>query len=416
MAHRTVKPVDRQVPTLWPRSDGKHPKTGDITRSLSNKSLAACHSERSEESSSIFGVVPSNDCPNGFFAALRMTTHAMKTLARFASLLPLLLGFVLRADVEPPRIPVHDPVLIRENGVYYLFATGPGLAVWSSPDMVHWNKEPPVFAAPPAWAVAAVPEFKGHIWAPDISHYDGQYYLYYSISAFGKNTSCIGVATNTTLDPRAPGFKWIDHGKVIQSFPGRTNWNAIDPNLVTDGAGTPWLAFGSFWDGLKLARLAPDRLHVADAIEKLPTIASRKKNPAAPNPPAPAGNPVEAGGNAIEAPFIFPHGGWYFLFASIDYCCRGAKSDYKMIVGRAKAVTGPYVDRAGADLARGGGTLLLAGDAHWYGVGHCAVVSFDGIDYLVFHGYDASDELGRAKLRLERLAWDASGWPTVAAQ
>ncbi|HVS54101.1 MAG TPA: arabinan endo-1,5-alpha-L-arabinosidase [Opitutaceae bacterium] len=318
----------------------------------------------------------------------------------------------LATSAAPLRIPVHDPVMIRERGAYYIFATGMGISVWSSKDMEHWQHEKPVFSAPPEWAVAAVPGFRGHIWAPDISFFDGKFYLYYAVSAFGKNTSCIGVATNVTLDPADPRFKWEDHGKVIQSFPGKTNWNAIDPNLIVDERGTPWLTFGSFWDGLKIAKLAPDRLAIDDDVANLPTIASRKPLPSAENPPAPPGNPVEAGGNAIEAPFVFRHGGYYYLFASIDYCCRGPKSDYKMIVGRARDVRGPYVDAAGAPLAHGGGTLVLAGDSDWYGVGHCAVCEFDGTDYLIFHGYDAADQ-GRSKLRIEKLAWNRDGWPAV---
>jgi arabinan endo-1,5-alpha-L-arabinosidase len=310
-------------------------------------------------------------------------------------------------------VPVHDPAMIRQGDTYYLFATGRGIVVWSSHDLVHWKREKPIFAAPPAWAVAAVPTFTGHIWAPDISRFEGKYYLYYAVSAFGKNTSCIGVATNTTLDPADPKFKWEDHGKVIQSVPGVTPWNAIDPNLITADDGTPYLAFGSFWDGLKIVKLTADRLGLAESLDALPTLASRKSDPNAPNPPAPPGNPVDAGGNAIEAPFIFKHGGSYFLFASIDYCCRGPKSDYKMIVGRAKTPAGPYLDRAGVPLAHGGGSLLLAGDAHWYGVGHNAVCTFDGTDYLIFHGYDASDERGRSKLRIEKLVWDEAGWPLV---
>lgn len=331
-------------------------------------------------------------------------------------------GLVLWAQVPPPvttngpvtDVPVHDPVMIREGGTYYLFATGLGVAVWSSPDRVHWVREKPVFATPPAWAVAAVPTFKGHIWAPDISYHAGRYYLYYSISAFGKNTSCIGVATNVTLDPRDPRFKWEDHGKVIQSVPGVTNWNAIDPNIIIGEDDTPYMSFGSFWEGLKLVKLTPDRLGLAEPIDRLPTIASRQADPKAPNPPAPAGNPVDAGGNAIEAPFIFEQGEFFYLFASIDYCCRGEKSTYKMIVGRAKSVAGPYLDRTGIPLAQGGGTILLTGNAKWYGVGHNAVCTFDGTDYLVFHGYDASDPKGRSKLRIAPLRWDADGWPVVA--
>ncbi|HEY5078793.1 MAG TPA: family 43 glycosylhydrolase [Opitutaceae bacterium] len=338
----------------------------------------------------------------------------MKWLLLFLAALPL------AAETAAPStagaitdVPIHDPVMYRQDGVYYLFATGPGVAVWSSPDRVHWTREKPVFAAPPTWAVEAVPTFRGNIWAPDISFYSGRYYLFYAVSAFGKNTSCIGVATNETLDPRSPRFRWVDHGVVIQSIPGVTNWNAIDPNIIADADGTAYMAFGSFWEGIKLVRLTPDRLGVAEPLDHLPTIASRKADPQAPNPPAPAGNPVDAGGNAIEAPFIFKHANRYYLFASIDYCCRGAKSNYKMIIGRADAIAGPYLDKSGKPLARGGGTLLLAGDKKWYGVGHNGANTFDGVDYIVFHGYDASDPYGRSKLRIERLIWDADGWPKV---
>lgn len=342
-----------------------------------------------------------------------MKISAMKTLT---CLLALCWPISIHAQSGPPAIAVHDPVIIRQDGTYYIFATGRGISVWSSRDMANWTQEKPVFDAPPAWAVSAVPTFRGHIWAPDISHHAGRYYLYYSVSAFGKNTSCIGLATNSTLDPRSPDFKWVDHGKIIQSVPGHTNWNAIDPNLVTDDEGKPWLSFGSFWEGLKLVRLAPDGRSTAESPEQFLTIASRKPSPAGQTAPAPGTFPVVAGSNPIEAPFIFKHGGFYFLFASIDYCCRGARSDYKMIVGRAKSITGPYEDRQGVSLAGGGGTILLAGNEHWYGVGHCAVAHFDGTDYLVFHGYDAADERGRAKLRIEKLAWDDSGWPSVVTE
>jgi arabinan endo-1,5-alpha-L-arabinosidase len=309
-----------------------------------------------------------------------------------------------RPPIQPgelhQHISVHDPVMAKQGDTYYLFCTGRGITLWSSQDLKTWKSEKPVFAAAPEWAVQAVPTFRNHIWAPDISYHKGLYYLYYSVSAFGKNTSAIGLATNTTLNPRDKAYKWVDHGMVIQSFPGKTNWNAIDPNLVTDRSGTPWLAFGSFWDGLKLVQLTKDRKHLAESPDNLPTIASRKKDPA------------EPGNNAIEAPFIFRKNGYYYLFASTDYCCKGVNSTYKMVVGRAKDVQGPYLDCNGVPMDKGGGTLLLEGNPEWYGVGHNAVYTFGKKDYLVFHGYEAADN-GRSKLRLELLTWDKDGWPRV---
>ena len=308
--------------------------------------------------------------------------------------------------------PVHDPVMIRQDGVYYLFATGSGISVWSSKDLKTWKKEKPVFDQPPAWAVAAVPGFKGHIWAPDISYYNGWYFLYYSVSAFGKNTSCIGVAVNKTLDTAAAAYRWIDKGKVLQSIPGKTPWNAIDPNLVVDDKGTPFLSFGSFWDGLKLVKLKKNALQPAQDLDRLPTIASRVDHRKTRGQvPAVADNPVDAGGNAIEAPFIFRHKQWYYLFASIDYCCKGVNSTYKIVVGRSKKIIGPYRDRQGLRMDRGGGSLLLQGNQLWHGTGHNSVYTFDGRDYMVFHGYDANDK-GKSKLRIEELVWQDE-WPVV---
>ena len=334
----------------------------------------------------------------------------MRTLS---SPLLLVLGLLLMVRVaqgqaQPtsplPLISAHDPVMVRQNGTYYMFCTGPGIAVWSSKDRQNWTREQPVFASAPAWATQAVPGFRdNHIWAPDISFHDGRYYLFYSVSAFGKNTSCIGLAVNKTLNPKSADYKWVDQGRVIQSVPGRDMWNAIDPNLIRDEAGRPWLTFGSFWDGIKLVQLRPDLTAPAQP-EQWRTLAHRPRDPRL--------NDSLPGDGAIEAPFLFKKGAYYYLFTSFDYCCRGPQSTYKMMVGRSKAVTGPYVDRAGTPLEQGGGTVVLAGNSQWFGVGHNSVYTFDGQDYLVFHGYDAADK-GRSKLRIEPLSWDAEGWPGV---
>ena len=303
---------------------------------------------------------------------------------------------VVTAFAQEQQIRVHDPVMAKQGDTYYLYCTGQGISCWSSKDLKNWKREKPLFDAPPQWAVEAVPGFKGHIWAPDISYYNGMYYLYYSVSVFGKNTSCIGLAVNRTLNPEDTGYKWIDQGMIIRSLPGKTNWNAIDPNLVADKNGTPFLVFGSFWDGIKIIRLNEDRRNIAESTDHLLTIASRKTEDA----------------NAIEAPFVFKKGDHYYLFASIDYCCKGINSTYKMIVGRSENIMGPYLDKEGVDMAHGGGTVLLKGNEHWYGVGHNAAYTFDDKDYIIFHAYDAADN-GRAKLRVEMLKWDAKGWPEL---
>lgn len=302
------------------------------------------------------------------------------------------------------EVPVHDPVVIKSGDKFYLFCTGFGIAVWSSPDLEKWKKEDAVFPEPPTWAKDINPEFKNHIWAPDITYHEGQYYLYYSVSAFAKNTSAIGLAVNKTLDPSSPDFKWEDQGIVIQSVPGRDLWNAIDPNLVFDDQGTPWLNYGSFWNGMKLVRLDEDLKTVLNGPEDWYTISRRERSFDLDDR-----NP---GDGAVEAPFIFKKNGWYYLFVSFDYCCRGVNSTYKMVVGRSKDVNGPYLDKDGKSMFEGGGTLVLEGNEDWHGVGHNSAYTFDGTDYLIFHGYDAHDN-GKSKLLIREMKWDNEGWPLV---
>lgn len=298
---------------------------------------------------------------------------------------------------------VHDPVMIKENGIYYLFSTGPGISVMSSRDLTSWKKEKPVFATPPRWAIDAVNGYNGHTWAPDISYHNGSYYLYYSVSTFGKNNSCIGLAVNKTLDPNSPNFKWEDQGMIIQSKTNRDDFNAIDPNLVLDDKGQPWLSWGSFWGGIKMVGLKADFRTKNSQIQ---TIATRRGNI--------SGKDSVFFAGAIEAPFVFKRNGFYYLFVSWDYCCRGVNSNYKVVVGRSENVNGPYLDKDGVNLARNGGTVLAKGDAFsWAGVGHNGIFTDDDQnDYLLMHGYDISDN-GRSKLIIRRITWSADHWPAI---
>ena len=204
------------------------------------------------------------------------------------------------------------------------------------------------------------------------------------------------------MNPASGNFKWIDHGKLIQSVPGRDMWNAIDPNLVIGEKKIPWLSFGSFWNGMKLVKLDSSLTAIAQP-EEWYTIAARKRDFILPD--------SVAGDAAVEAPFIYRHEKYYYLFVSFDYCCRGEKSAYKMMVGRSKNVMGPYADRDGVPMNLGGGSTVLEGDKFWHGVGHNAVAGFDGTDYLVFHAHDAAVS-GKSKLRIEKITW-LNEWPVV---
>ena len=348
-----------------------------------------------------------------------------------ASLLLLLSG--LSAQAQDRSVETHDPVIAKDGDTYYLFYTGPGILVKSSTDMVSWKQETPVFSKAPDWVSDVVPKFGGHMWAPDIFNHNGMFYLYYSVSAFGRNTSAIGCATSKTLDPNSPDFGWTDHGIVVQSVPGRDLWNAIDPNVVLDEDGTPWMTFGSFWTGIKLVKLNDDLTSpVTGPGEEWYSLASRNRDFAVDDRDAgDSANPeldydalytneqIQRNHNmengAIEAPFLFRKNGMWYLFASWDRCCRGVNSTYKIIVGRSKDIRGPYLAKDGTRLVRGGGTIISSGDpGEWAATGHPAAYTFNGTDYLVFHAYDRKDH-GKAKLRIREMTWQ-DGWPTLAPE
>ncbi|MBP5484084.1 MAG: family 43 glycosylhydrolase [Bacteroidales bacterium] len=314
----------------------------------------------------------------------------------------------------PPA--AHDPVCINEDGTWYLFSTGMGVNILSSTDCKKWEEAGQVFETAPQWALESVPSYRGHTWAPDISLHNGKYYLYYSCSSFGKNDSAIGLVTNETLNPGADNYRWEDQGPVVRSEGGRDNYNAIDPNLFVDEDGTPWLSFGSFWGGVQLVQL--DSTLSKTAGEPF-TICTRPEGTLSYTQesddaikPDPRGKEYDPGNNAVEAPFIVKRGDYYYLFVSYDLCCRGPKSTYKVVCGRAQDVTGPYLDKDGTPLLEGGGTLVLGGTERYPGVGHCAVVESPKGDMLFFHAYDKKTAYN-AHLMIRPINWTEQGWPIV---
>lgn len=58
------------------------------------------------------------------------------------------------------------------------------------------------------------------------------------------------------------------------------------------------------------------------------------------------------------------------------------------MVGRAREVTGPYLDEAATPMLKGGGTQLLFANSRWLGPGGASVLVQPESDYLVFHAYD----------------------------
>ena len=306
-------------------------------------------------------------------------------------------AFATAVDVSG-NLSTHDPALVagQDGEPWYVFSTGAegfpagSIQIRTSPDGQVWSDPYPVWEPEdePAWVAETVSGVRNY-WAPEVVAHDGTYYLYWAASTFGSNTSVIGLHSGPTLDPADPDYAWTDRGVVVAST-GADDFNAIDPGVVTDADGTPWMAFGSFWSGIRMVELSwPSGLRADPAAEPL-RLADRQSPP-----------------NAVEAPYIVSRDGWYYLFVSFDSCCRGLGSTYRIAVGRSEEVTGPYVDQEGVPLLNGGGTVLLETDGDIVGPGGQSLSE----GYLAFHYYDRTLD-GAYQLAIRELAW-RDGWPVA---
>ena len=294
----------------------------------------------------------------------------------------------------------RDPsTIVKRDGTYWVYGTGKGVEQFSSTDRKNWTKHGQVLAQAPAWVAQTSPKNTDNtVWAPDVHKIGDSYYLYFSYSEFGTNHSGIGVATSQTLAPDS----WKDRGQVIASG-SNTDFNTIDPCVFDDAQGQPWLVFGSYFSGIKLTKIDANNGKLAQPV-KLYDVATRPKTP----------------GNAIEASAITYHDGYYYLWVNWDSCCAGAKSQYNIRVGRSKTVTGPYLDKSGVSMLNGGGSLFL--DATFddgsgrpvsdeVGPGHVGILR-EGDDFWLSTHYEwARDKGGATTMNVQKLAWDADGWP-----
>jgi arabinan endo-1,5-alpha-L-arabinosidase len=282
----------------------------------------------------------------------------------------------------------EDPSIGIENGRYYMFLTGTWILGRSSTNRINWNSAAGPFSQLPAWIAPVVGFSPTFLRGPDVSFFGGQWCLYYSATNPGQNASAIGLATRATL---AAGSTWVDQGEVLHSS-SAVDWNAVDPNVAFDGQGNPWLAFGSFFSGIKLRRLDPATGKLSTADTQLYSIA--------------AGPGMTY---AMETPSIMLRDGFYYLFVTSNVCCNPGSTS-RIVMGRATEITGPYADLSGVSMMQGGGTEMLATDGRQVGPG-IGTAYRDGTSFwYVYSYYDSMD--GTQEIGIRVINWSVDGWPS----
>lgn len=271
---------------------------------------------------------------------------------------------------------IHDPSTIAEcEGKYYTFGTGGGGLISDDGWSWHSGAERPGGGA-----------------APDVMKIGDRYLIIYGATGGGLGGGHNGrilTMWNKTLDPKSPDFKFTTPVEVAASD-GMEDNDAIDPSLLLDPTtGRLWVSYGTYFGTIRL-------------IELDPKTGERVK-----------GNKEQDIAIDCEATDLLYRDGWYYLLGTHGTCCDGVNSTYNIVVGRAKSVTGPYLDNVGRDMYHGGGKMVIAAGDRVCGPGHFGRTVIDeGIEIMSCH-YEADfDRSGRSVLGIRPLLWK-NGWPVA---
>ena len=284
-----------------------------------------------------------------------------------------------------------DPTVIRTDEGFYLYATQTNdywIPIYFSKDLVNWEFKRSAFRNATRPKPDVLPD-GGAFWAPEIRYINGKYVLYFSWAKWGDGSkSYTAVATS---DSPVGDFLNAKPLLITDDFGS----NCID-QFYYEEDGKKYMFVGSF-NGIYVTELTDDGLSVKRGADGKPVL---KK---------------QVCGRAFEGTNIYKKGKYYYLFASINNCCDGINSRYKVVVGRSEKLLGPYVDRKGKDMLDNSWELVLEGDGEtFFGPGHNSIIIPDdtGTDWMIYHSYVKENVGGRLGM-LDRIVWSADGWPTI---
>ncbi len=271
----------------------------------------------------------------------------------------------LKTCIFPGDYP--DPTILRDGNDFYMthssFTYFPGLLVWHSTDLLHWE---PV--------ARAVEDGDYSIFAPDICKVDGRFYIYYPTS---RGENYVMVADR----PEGP---W--------SAPVKLDVGGIDPGHVVAEDGQRYLYTNNGW----VTPLTPDGLAAAGKPQKVYDGWEFPKE-------------WETEGMWLESPKLFKRGGWFYL-VSAEGGTAGPATSHMVVVARSKSALGPWENSPHNPMVH-----TYSADEAWWSKGHGTLVDdADGNWYIVYHAYrNGFHTLGRSTI-VESVAWTEDGWPVLA--
>lgn len=190
-----------------------------------------------------------------------------------------------------------DPFVLKYCGEYWAYCTGLWhdgrcFGVLRSTDLVNWTELDGAMEP-----LAGKPLY----WAPEVSYYNGRFYLYYSVG----NETLMEIRVAVSEDPAGP---FVDSGQRLtkEDF-------AIDPHVFQDEDGARYLFYAT--DFLEHTRIGTgtvvDRLLDPFRLAGQPRPVSRARYDWQIYDP----NRAEKGGvrwHTVEGPFVLKHKGLYY--------------------------------------------------------------------------------------------------------
>ncbi len=254
-----------------------------------------------------------------------------------------------------------DPHVIEHEGTYYLYPThdGRGYDVYTSTDLVHWEKKARCFE-----------DARGGVWAPDVFHHtggDGKFYLYYTAGPL--DAKLIGVAV-----AESPLGPFENKGTLIEK--------AIDAHMFADEDGRLYLYYVdvSMPNNIRAQPMAGPLRKRGDSVALV----------------APTAHWERAHGAVAEGPWMLKHEGRYYLM----YSGSGADGpDYAIGYATAESPVGPFEKYTGNPIARRGGDVF--GPVH-----HCVVEGPDGGLWMVYHQKANSEINWRRFIAIDPLCFE----------
>lgn len=267
-------------------------------------------------------------------------------------------------DVQNPLIAgdFPDPSILVDEGTYYMvhssFEYYPGLTIWSSEDMEHWQPEQ-----------SPLKKYVGSVWAPDFVKCNGKYYIYFPADT-----------TNYVI--------WADKIDGTWSEPIDLHIGGIDPGHVVDKKGRRYLYFSNGGyiqlekNGLKTVG---DYKHVYDGWE------------------IPRDWSIEC--FCMEGPKLTKHGDYYYLTVA-EGGTAGPPTGHMVVSARSKSPLGPWENSPYNPILRS-----QSAKQHWCSIGHATpFADADGNWWMVFHGYEKNYyNMGRQTC-LAPIEWTPDGW------